>query len=781
MDIEDIHEFQSSSEFEQDYFLSLTKKAEDAPQPKNPLAGVSPETVKYLNGTTFSADPAFSDEVVDVEISADKNQILKVSSSKLFGRPITEILANALTLDSFVAPEMAAEFKALLQEIDAKSTTPKLLAIKTGNQNEIWTIDATGTKNDKSYNLKLHDKTRSTAKILGKEKGEDEAKKEEKKQPVDIIIFRYTCVASKDVKKWVTKAAALLKKAGLWPEANRPKFIVVRYEDDGKEKAEFNHPFIDDLLCLPFDRLIFLQKIEIVLNLPKKISPSYLFVQEASDDIELSKRVTLERGCDLGFAMTNPIPLAQGTTGHFYFRFPGQKPLLDVFGKAYTSIPHPDREGAHLVYFNFFGLNKSMNKEVKAYLNRDTAYKNLVDQDAARFAYNPDSIFLTEEQKRRKTVAFLDFDENVVKNSLDYLKSEIGHIDIVSEDTYFSFFKKYLDKKVDSEKALPAKSEDFYAEIVSFLIGSVELNLQMVLTPPAENDKLLGHEAQKMFAEPQAWLSLFDGDARNLLTECLHLVQNTKRIQKNFELKYGENELRTVSVEFILEEASQIVRVNVRVPDSKQSLRIGQLARIESLECVIVDYALLPDDPDAFINGLRDACAKNNVRTYPEGPRVIVMASETQRVNVDRLLKSKVFAFLYKPLEIRRLMYLAAAAMEAPHSLYNFENIGWKADLITAKIARPAKLVELSEFGATLKSEQPLKPGTMLYLFKSIFNSAPDQNLCVRVYASQEDDSEKGTYLNSVVYFGITDAFLKFTRSYIRETYASKKSKEGQG
>jgi hypothetical protein len=130
---------------------------------------------------------------------------------------------------------------------------------------------------------------------------------------------------------------------------------------------------------------------------------------------------------------------------------------------------------------------------------------------------------------------------------------------------------------------------------------------------------------------------------------------------------------------------------------------------------------------------------------------------------------------------MRRFLFLMAQAISNPFSVYTFENIGWKTDHIPAKIAREARLTELAEFGATLRSEQPLKPGTMIYLFRDIYQNAPDQNLCVRVYFSEEDSAEKGTYLNSVVYFGITDTFLKFTRSYIRETYASKKAKESGG
>ncbi|MCB0351459.1 MAG: hypothetical protein KDD38_09765 [Bdellovibrionales bacterium] len=241
----------------------------------------------------------------------------------------------------------------------------------------------------------------------------------------------------------------------------------------------------------------------------------------------------------------------------------------------------------------------------------------------------------------------------------------------------------------------------------------------------------------------------------------------------------ADGQKRLVAVEFILEESSNIVRINIRPPEVKFSGRSNQLEKINSLECVIIDYSLLSEDISAFLKGLSVGTQNANIKTPPGGPNVIVMASETQKINFDLLLESKVFALIYKPLEVRRILYLATQAIKTPFSLYNDENIGWKSEHLPAKISRPAKLVELSEFGVTFKTPHPIKVGTLLYLFKSIFQNAPDQNISVRIYNSEEDESEPGTYLNSAIYFGIADSFLKFTRSYIRETYASSKAKEG--
>ncbi|MCB0350015.1 MAG: hypothetical protein KDD38_02455, partial [Bdellovibrionales bacterium] len=480
LSIDDIHEFSSSVDFEREYFSSLIQKTEEIVVEKKPVAGMSEDEIKFLNTATFANSVPFDDVAADVEVSLDKLQILKVSTAKIFSKIVTEIVAKNTTIDSFVASPFQDKFKKYLLALSTSDKeVSETLAIE-NEKKEIWVCHITGKSAGATYTLSFKDKTAEVAKFLGKDGGVEEKKEEAvAKTPVDLIYFKNTAIHDGDIKKWVTKVSTLLTKVELWPAENRTKFVAIRYEDDPAEKSEYSHPFIDDLLCLPFDRLVFLQKTEIVLNLPQKKSPSFLFVQPANDDIEFAKKVDIDRINDLGFAISNPVPIAPGTVGHIYFKLPGQKTWLDVNGKAQHSIAHPEKKGQHLVYFNYFGFNKNLNKEVRAFLARDSAYKNLLNQDPNDFKYNEDNIFFTDEQKEKKTIALLDFDESVVKNTTDYIKGEIHNIDFVSSDSYYGFFKKYLEKKSDNDRAQPAVRDEFFAEIVSFLVSSVDLNLQM--------------------------------------------------------------------------------------------------------------------------------------------------------------------------------------------------------------------------------------------------------------------------------------------------------------
>src|SRR5690606_9929143 len=111
--------------------------------------------------------------------------------------------------------------------------------------------------------------------------------------------------------------------------------------------------------------------------------------------------------------------------------------------------------------------------------------------------------------------------------------------------SYYNFFRNYLSGTTTPDKAPPAAKEDFYDTVVSLLVGIDDSNLQMSLSPPAEEQTLLGHNAQKLFSTPQGWLDLFHNNhARNMLTECFHLVRSIKRLQRTFELDHVDGTMR---------------------------------------------------------------------------------------------------------------------------------------------------------------------------------------------------------------------------------------------
>jgi hypothetical protein len=776
-------EFAHSKDFEQKFLLPIVRPKEAHKVDPKVLQGFKPEIIQFLSKAIFSNEAPFPGEEIVLDIRKDDLSVIKCSATegKVLGELLPDVFKSGPAMERFTAAEFKETFANFKKRVASGETDfSQIIGFEAPNR-EIWLVEIEVTTKKGFTSLTLFNCRNEVCKLLGRE---DQIQKAEIKGPqnIDVFLIRYNDILEKDPAAWITKIATLTKKLNLWPELTRPKFIIIRYEDDKNAKVDFYHPFVDDMLCLPFDRLIFLQKLEIVMALPEKADPSWLFVQERQDFIEVGKKISIERMSDVGFAVANPVPLAQGTPGHFYFKFPGQKLLLDCHGKVTRSLPHPDRENEHLVFFSFFGLDRNVLKEVRAYLSRDTGYKMYENNNPAEFEFNPDNIFLREDQKRYKTVAVIDTDDKNLENVMTILKKDIGGLHLISDNSYYNFFRNYLSGGPAPEKAPVALREDFYADVVSFLVGVADNNLQMSLTPAIEEQKILGWEALTIFNQPQGWMDIFKSNhARNLMTECFHLVESVKRLTRTFELSTADGSLKSVTVEIILEDNGKIARINMSAPDPRLALS-KRIEPLEYLDAIVIDIACIPGEIDTFLNSVKEACAKSGIKSFADVPKLIIIAPEKNKTGqLEKAVKSAAIGYLNKPIEVKRLCYIVHCALENPFTMFNFENTGWKSDVIQGKIARPAELMELAEFGATIKIGQKLKTGSMIYLFKSIYANAPDSNLCCRVYNSVEMEGEDGMFMNYVTYYGITDAFLKFTRAFIRETYAGKKAKESGG
>jgi hypothetical protein len=779
-----IRVFYNSRDFELFYFQDLLNPAESnansAPSEQwNAISALSEEEIAFLRAATFAQENPFAATQMYLTLNPTDFTILAFEhgGASVFGGD-----DKILRTPNFKFTQMIpAELPKMKTRLEAAPTFTQgqvmLLCLK--RDTDVWTFKARVDMKGGQLQVLLEPFSNQTLKALGRDSDADDVQSG-KALPIDMVLFRYDCLKERDVRLWVTKIATLLKKANLWPPENRPKFICIRNDTDQRNKADFSHPFIDDLLCLPLDRLIFLQKIEIAMNLPEQIKPNYLFVQASTDNVELAKLTKIERISDVGFSITNPVELKKGTPAHVYFRFHGQPELMSVFGKVIRNLPHPTSEKDYLSFFTFFALERQTFSTIRNHLTKDTAYKLLVNSNPKDFEYNPDNIFIPEDQKTKKTFALIDTDEGLLNQMADNIEKELGNCEVFRETSYFLFLKNYLTPPAPNAQTIAnAAVTDLYVEMVSYLIGYEDMNLQMTLIPPNDGQTLLGHDANGLFAKPQGWMDLFENhDARELLTEAFLTLSTNRRSRRAFPLKAADGVLKYVNVEFVLESNNKTVRVNMTAPDSFESKK--KLPTLDELHAIVVDQALLPKDLDTFIPILHSSIAKKGVKTPPGGPAIIVTGDRLAQDRLMGFLDRPFYTALPKPIETRRLLFTLSEVTDSPFSVYAFDNIGWKEDQIEAKLARPAKMVEVGEFGATIKVGSKLKVGSMFYLFGSIFKNAPDQNLCCRVYHTKEVEGEKDQYFAHVVFFGITDSFLKFTRAYIRETYASQKAKEGK-
>lgn len=598
---------------------------------------------------------------------------------------------------------------------------------------------------------------------------------------VNLMIFALDSIHERPL-VWLDKLKLELKKFDRWPKDGAMRSILLKYEDDGINKIDLNHPMLDDIVFLPMDRLIFLQKVEILFGLPAVIKPSFLFNQEIRMEIEISKISKLDRLSDVALAIRNPISLRKGVPGHFYLQLPKDNSILELWGKVLRSEPHPDWPGQYLVYFSYFGLSKSGLSRIRQALSKTEGYGSLYSSDPSLFRFNPNSVYISSEETRVYGVAVIDPDEDVGLRLADQLSKDMDRLMVVKESSYQLFLYNYLSENHDNQvPPSPTEGRDFFSNPFTLSISPEGFKCVGVNPAPQPGDYFIGHTASDLFGTPDKWMSIItDEGSRVLFEECVSFALRGRTPDKMIIIQDSGNVRRAVQVTFNKGNSDTIVKVTVR-PASLGEIASKMMSAEHSKELsfLILDSAYVPEDPTAWVQGLRSRAVQVGLIKESTDLRFFITTETSDKINPALINNPDILGLFVKPVDVRQMLFLLSEYLSNRNTLYQFQNIGWAEPILPVHVSKAVDLEALSEFGATLKSKQPIVPGTIIHLRKSIFHNAPEQCVASRVYACEPHPSEKDAYQIFVTYFGITDQFLKFARSWIRENYAQQKEKEG--
>jgi hypothetical protein len=597
-------------------------------------------------------------------------------------------------------------------------------------------------------------------------------------EKVHLILFALDSIEGK-VGPWIEKTRKSLIQYRMMDGNSPLRLIAMKYEDDNVTVQDVIHKKLDDLLFLPLDRLVFLQKMDIILHLPDLTRPRFLFTQDVNFKVEISKITKLDRLSDVGIGIRNPIPLKRGVPAHFYVQIPGEKEYLSLFGKVFRSEPHPDFPGQYIVYFNYHGLSRNDLTKVRRILAKSSQYKSLIDDDPENFRFQETNIFLSENQRRQLNVVILDPDEKVGQTLRGVLSKDIDRIKPVYENSYSMFLHKYFKPKVAAHIAPPRLVEphELYMSPLKINVDSTTRKMLSVERIPDPTDTILGHNANELFSTPEGWLNLFPSkETQIVLDEAMFLARQGRKIRKVMIAQSALDDGCGLALSFAaLPEDSQ-VSVTLE-PSSMMDITemMQSMDAPTSLDALVIDAAFVPNDTAAWVTWLKKRAVASKLISHQDALKIIVMTEKEADPPAKWLNVPEIVGVFCKPVDVRQFIFTLGEALSNNFTAYQFSNIIWAQPNLFIHAAKESFLESLSEFGVTLRTDRPITPGHFVYLRKSIYDNAPNGCLAARVYFSQPHPKEEGQFLTHATYFGINDYFLKFARTWIREHYATLK------
>lgn len=596
---------------------------------------------------------------------------------------------------------------------------------------------------------------------------------------VNVVIFAMDALNEK-APAWTTALMKKLKDRSYWPENNRTRLILLKYEDDNISKVDLLLPELDDLIYVPLDRLIFLQKLETILNLPKNTKGSYLFSQDINQEIEISKICKLEKFNDIGLAVRNPLPLTPGLRAKFYVQLPGEKEIIRFFAKAVKSVADPNVPNQYLCYFTFFGVRKNEITKIRRWLTKTSHFKSLHTEDRERFKLNPNDLMAVEMAGPAKNIVLIDPAEDQLASFVKQIKGEMDHVQITTETSYGYFVHKYIQNGAKKDKPPVATLADqIPAGGLKLRIHTETRNLVSSNYTPGETDTFFGHPATAIKIGSADWWKLFKSAENDVIFQgALDVLKEKKSYSKVTTITAADGQDYAVKFKISPDQDDAHFLFELHPVSAAEVMEKLETATstLSGMDAMIIDTAFVPKNFVEWVEFLKTSALQKGLIKRAEDLKIILTSDREDRLEREWLDSPHVVGFVLKPFETRHLLAMLGLATGNPFTAYTFSNLGWADTGTNCHMAREMHIETVSEYGATLMSRTPFRPGSFFFLRKLIFDHAPNQCLAARVSFCEPHPKEKGQFQVSVMYYGINDSFLKFARTWIRENYAHSKA-----
>lgn len=574
-----------------------------------------------------------------------------------------------------------------------------------------------------------------------------------------------------------------------------PTSILFMAFDGGDFRVEdFRDPVIDDLIFKPLDRSVFLQKVELlIVDNVARLKPRFLFRQKVQLPIEIGKDAVADEISEFAIAMRNPAPMKPGVYASIHSSVFGDGDLARVVGRVYYSEPHPHREGQHLVYFGYFGLRSEQLAKVRKFV-RDR-------QIPPKFRIPQTPVPVIDPAIPFTRAAIVDMDEDIFNELSSALKDHYVGVDVHHYLSYARFMATLI--KFYAGAGTPAVAIENAGELkkgkrpwsmtggITFTIDAEDHILKTIETSTGPSDQIFGRHKQEWIMRPQTWLADLDESDKEELKEMYAFTLSGGKGRALFKLIDAQRNVYFMEALATLASSkdagrSGTIRVELHDMDETQwkVANKGSLVDESAIvnpadfryDVIFIDANLIrTDELQAWIDGIHEAFLKAGIFVRGEKfPRIVVMAHEKSTVRPEAYRLKGIADFVYKPLDRKMVShkvktvvdeFIARGEPDVPHFV---------EQVIDAKLAKDAQMVEVSEYGLSISHPTPFKNGTMIRFFSSQIGGGAN-GVIARCSHCEKTNDKIPSYICHFTFFGVSDDVLKRIRTWIREDYVQKK------
>ncbi len=557
------------------------------------------------------------------------------------------------------------------------------------------------------------------------------------------------------------RTRSLFVKKGICTEADPTAFVLTTFDEPTFSVKEIKDRIISNVIYKPFDRLILIQHLTYAIDGRHPPSKYVIANQKTSATIEMLKEAKMEALSEVGFITRSQrhLPLTGMVSKYYGASFAaGNKNSL--MAKLLESKPDPLKKGEYICLFGFFGVLPPQISMLRRKIRSSI----------------PDMKFLWQEpdgqnkiKERHLGVIIIEDVKSNAEDIKETLEHRFSKVNVAIYKNSHDFLLDLDPGLIDLEQIQPKYPAFPEGQSITFVFDKSGMHVVSLIKLSSERTTLFGlSEAQVTVSS--FWMDCLGTDGISLWKNWLATHSDHVVVVSISENKYY---LRPLFVKKDENTQSILVEFQELTAEQRNVYLLSHSRIPKKTDIIFVSHRFLkPDDQEHWLKVQGAIMARSQGVGLGHHCRIISVASKDYSDIDLRKLGAFVHDVMYRPIDRKYLAQKVKffySEMETRKEPVDFPT--QKKDE-TIDVANPVTISEISEAGLVLKYYRPIELGEFCYfiLWSPYEIGAPRMTATCNY---TEPSSEKGSFNNHFVFFGIVDYFLKSLRIWIRDNYIS--------
>ncbi len=584
---------------------------------------------------------------------------------------------------------------------------------------------------------------------------------EDKDPEVRLVISKVEFLGKEHL-GLLRKTRDLFIAKGLCNKEDPTGFVLTTFDKPEFNITDLEDRILNNVIYKPFDRLILSQHLIYAMDGRHPPSKHTVHNQKTSATIEMLKDVPLESLSEVGFVTRNDRPINVGSLAKYYGSLFTSDRQRSVFAKAIRCEPHPEYPDEFRCSFSFFGADT----------NQLNAIRKLAKNPSAEVTDILSSQNPTPH--RILNIALLDADSTQAENLKASLLRTFEQISVKTYSNPSDFLTEQL-------------PEEFLKNVQLKRFVNTTESFDMVID--ATGNKLVGFDRvnEKEF-------TLLGKIPKDILFQNGFLIKGFNEVDKRKlkEIVAGTFEISAENHIFKFHHLNDTYYLELKSAERKRLDKFGGLVFVlqwqeltkdqaiaylvhekknsGSVDSIIIHADLLGSNWD----GLLQYFSKINHET--PAPTLFVINAKAQSDLAKRKYGPWIEDIFLAPFDRSYLLkrFLISFPLLKTLESIHIPSIRFREQI---KVANPIEVTELSEAGLVLKYHRPLPLGAFREFVLWREHEVGTPEIVATCNYVEPDEADKTKQKCHFVFFGMTDAFLKHIRVWIRDSYVHSKQK----